>query len=186
MLQSPQLPVAFIIMMGKSTRINSDWFTGRLIHQAELNLHVVSNRFLVLFSFLQSIQNCKLQNKTQLELVNFLWPWRLQRTHPYAAGWTALFHPDQFTACFAFTWWRREKWNIMQNIYIYMTIFPVPNFSCLLPIGMALFSSFSIALNYVLLVSCMTSYLWHRRSKLFSWIDSPRGSTDFTPQRILK
>ena len=49
------------------------------------------------------------------------------------------------------------------NIYIYMTIFPVPNFSCLLPIGMALFSSFSIALNYVLLVSCMTSYLWHRR-----------------------
>ena len=79
MLQSPQLPVAFIIMMGKSTRINSDWFTGRLIHQAELNLHVVSNRFLVLFPFLQSIQNCKLQNKTQLELVSFLWPWRLQR-----------------------------------------------------------------------------------------------------------
>jgi len=71
MLQSPQLPVAFIIMMGKSTRINSDWFTGRLILQAELNLHVVSNRFLVLFSFLQSIQNCKLQNRTQLELSIF-------------------------------------------------------------------------------------------------------------------
>jgi len=38
-----------------------------------------------------------------------------------------------------------------------MTIFPVPNFSCLLPIGMALFSSFSIALNYVLLVHAFSA-----------------------------
>jgi len=77
------------------------------------------------------------------------------------------------------------------STYFQNHISKLRQFFCARYLAVALFSPGSVAISYVLPVYWTTSYLHTLRSygagdATVAQSDSPRGSTDFTPYRILK